>query len=99
MKKPSSLAERRALLVATASMQRARLAHDVAQVRQASELPLRAGVVLVAGIALVAIVALVVSPRRLARAPASVWWLRGLTLWRAVRALNHLWAAPASTRR
>jgi len=97
------LAARRQLLAANATLQRVRLAHDAAALRRAGRLPAYAGL---AGLALAgAAVAAAWWSRQRHPAPAvspptaaSVWALRGLTLWRAARALRRLWLADAPPR-
>lgn len=93
------LAARRRLLAANATLQRVRLAHDVHGARQALQPPRWAAWVGVAAVA----AALGIGSRlhaRTQREPSlqtaappslSVWALRGLTLWRAARALRRLW--------
>jgi hypothetical protein len=92
------LAARRRLLAANATLQRVRLVHDLSALRNACVPPRWAGVVL-AGAALTA--AWWARAGRTRREPAlqttaSVWALRGLTLWRAVRALRRVWLAQRS---
>jgi hypothetical protein len=89
------LAARRRLLAANATLQRVRLAHDVSALRSACRPPRWTGVVL-AGAALTA--AWWARAQRTRHEPAlqttaSAWALRGLTLWRAVRALRRVWLA------
>lgn len=93
------LAARRRLLAANATLQRVRLAHDVQVVRQALQPSRWAAWLGVTAVAAALGVALRTHARSW-RAPLlqtaalpslSVWALRGLTLWRAVRALRRLW--------
>jgi hypothetical protein len=95
------LAARRRLLAANATLQRVRLVHDVAALRGACRPPRWAGVALAlagAGAALTAAWwARGHTPREPAsQATASLWALRGLTLWRAVHALRRVWLAHPS---
>jgi hypothetical protein len=93
------LAARRQLLVATATLQRTRLAHEAADLREGLRPPSWA-VPALAGVALGA-VWLVRSARRrgVAASTASpVWALRALTFWRALRALRRVWAAMNAPR-
>ena len=93
------LAAQRQLLAAQATLQRVRLAHDVAALRNACRPPQQwrgvAGLVLAAS----ALAAVWWARSRAAHtaAPAhtagTVWALRGLTLWRAARALQRVWRA------
>jgi hypothetical protein len=91
------LAARRRLLVANATLQRVRLAHDVSMLRQSVRPPPWTGVALAS-----AAVAAAWWARRHTHPPpalattASAWALRGLTLWRAVRALRRVWLAQQS---
>jgi hypothetical protein len=90
-----ALAARRRLLAANATLQRVRLAHEMHTLREACRPPPWSGVAL-AGAALAAAWWTRGRARREPRAPqanASVWALRGLTLWRAVRALRRVWLA------
>jgi hypothetical protein len=92
------LAARRQLLAANATLQRVRLAHDVSALRSACRPPRWTGVVL-AGVALAA--AGWARAGHTQREPAlqtsaSAWALRGVTLWRAVRALRRVWLAQRS---
>ncbi len=89
------LMARKTLLLANATLQRVRLAHDIDSVRQAWRPPPGAGLV-VGGAALV--LALWARPARAHGAPtastaasASAWALRGLTLWRAANTLLRTW--------
>lgn len=99
------LAARRRLLAANATLQRLRLAHDANALRNACRPPRWAGGAL-AGVALASVALAAAwwargSRARLAPAPqtaASLWALRGLTLWRAVRALRRVWLARRSGR-
>jgi hypothetical protein len=94
------LAARRRLLAASATLQRVRLAHDMHALRQYLRPPPWAAWVGVASLATALGVALRLQARTPHQAPprttASVWALRGLTLWRAVRALRRLWLAQQS---
>jgi hypothetical protein len=92
------LAARRQLLVANATLQRLRLAHDVDDLRLACRPPRGTGVAL--GVAALAAAWWARQSQRRAALPhtaattaASVWALRGLTLWRAVSALRRVWLA------
>jgi hypothetical protein len=93
------LAARRQLLVATATLQRARLAHEAAGLRESLRPPSWA-VPALAGVALGAVWLVRSAPRRnVAASTASpVWALRALTLWRALRALRRVWAAMNAPR-
>lgn len=92
----AQLAARRQLLAASATLQRLRLAHEVDAMRSGLMLrpPRWAGLAL-AGAALAAW--WVRSSRERddssPQTVASVWALRGLTLWRAASALRRVWLA------
>ncbi len=94
------LATQRRLLAANATLQRVRLAHDVDGLRSACRPPHWTGLAL-AGAALAAAVWMRAQHLRHtppAETTAPVWALRGLTLWRAVRALRRVWLAQRSRR-
>jgi hypothetical protein len=93
----SELAARRRLLAANATLQRLRLVHDVQGLRAACRPPRWAGVAL-AGAALTAAWWARSGAHRepASQLTASAWALRGLTLWRAVRALRRVWLAQRS---
>ncbi len=87
------LAARRRLLAANATLQRVRMAHDLSALRSALRPPRWAGMAL-AGAALAALGWRRAERSRREPSPrsaASIWALRGLTLWRAVRALRRVW--------
>ena len=89
------LAARRQLLVATAVMQRVRLAHDMTSFRNSVEPPRWAAAALLGAAVLATVLAFSASRRAAPRAPASQWWVRGLALWRAVTALRCLLSSTA----
>ena len=92
-----ALAARRRLLAANATLQRVRLVHDVSALRQTVRPPPWTGVALAS--AAVAAAWWARNHTRHEPAPrttASAWALRGLTLWRAVRALRRVWLAQQS---
>jgi hypothetical protein len=86
------------LLAANATLQRVRLVHDVNALRSACRPSRWAGVAL----AVAAWSAASWTHSHMRREPARqtstapVWALRGLTLWRAVRALRRVWRAQRS---
>lgn len=89
------LAARRRLLAASATLQRLRLAHEVHAMRSAWR-PARWTGLAMAGAALAAAWWAQGRATRSDASPqttASVWALRGLTLWRAVSALRRVWLA------
>jgi hypothetical protein len=91
------LAARRRLLAANATLQRVRLVHDVSVLRQTVRPPPWTGVALASAAGAAAWWAR--NHTRHQPAPqttASAWALRGLTLWRAVRALRRVWLAQQS---
>jgi hypothetical protein len=90
------LAARRRLLAAHGTLQRVRLVHDVHTLREACRPPPWSGVAL-PGAALAAASwargQTTGRQRSALQAGASVCALRGLTLWRALRALRRVWLA------
>jgi hypothetical protein len=100
------LAARRRLLAANATLQRVRLAHDVHVVRQALQPSRWAAWVGTASLAVTLGIGLRLHARAARQAPIQTpaslslptWALRGLTLWRALRALRRLWHADALRR-
>lgn len=92
------LAARRRLLAANATLQRVRLVHDVSVLRQSVRLPPWTGVALASAAVAAAWWARAERTRHqpAPQTTASAWALRGLTLWRAVRALRRVWLAQQS---
>jgi hypothetical protein len=90
------LAARRHLLAANATLQRVRLAREVHMLRAACRPPPWSGLALAGATLAAAWWARNQTTRRERGAPharPSVWALRGLTLWRALRALRRVWLA------
>jgi hypothetical protein len=88
-----ALAARRQLLVACATLQRVRLAHEWQGVRAAAQ-PGRWAATAIGGAGLALVLSMLVH-RAHAAAPSrtSVWVARGFALWRLVRALRRVMAA------
>jgi len=92
-----ALAQRRHLLVASATLQRVRLAHEVSALRVAWRPPPWTLPLLALAATSAALMVLVRrrSPQSIERATGWPWIARAFTLWRAARVFGRWWSSTA----